>query len=205
MTQLSKTHDYESAAKIRDQIKNLDFLLAKPIGPEEYEINPNLISDKHLETITSLSQTLSVPRLHRIELYDNAHLMGESPTSAMVVAVDGQITHSLYRHFTLHGAAGDVDYMYQVLSRRLKRTDWPQPDLIVLDGGLPQLSSIKHLASSIPFIGLAKKDEIIYLPSGLSISLPKTNPGLMLLQSLRDEAHRFSRRLHHKHRSKVLK
>ena len=118
----------------------------------------------------------------------------------MTVAIDGEITPRNYRHFTLH-TSDDISMMKEVLTRRLK-TDWPTPDLIVLDGGLPQLSVITW---NIPTIALAKREEIIYLPNGKNISLPKNHPGLLLLMRLRDEAHRFSRRLHHKHRASMIK
>ena len=90
----------------------------------------------------------------------------------------------------------------QKCSPRLK-TDWPKPDLIVLDGGLPQLS-LAHKERPCAVIALAKQEEIIYTSTS-KIKLPRTHPGLQLLQRLRDEAHRFSRRLHHKHRSLIIK
>ncbi|MDO8488330.1 MAG: excinuclease ABC subunit C, partial [bacterium] len=89
------------------------------------------------------------------------------------------------------------------LTRRLKRSDWPKPDLIILDGGKSQLSIGNYLASPCPIIALAKKTEVITVPTGqgfAEIKLVRRDPGLQLLQHLRDEAHRFSRRLHHKHR-----
>ena len=88
-----------------------------------------------------------------------------------------------------------------MLTRRLK-TDWPTPDLLVLDGGKSQLSIVNW---SIPTIALAKNEEIIYTTDGQKIKLDRRHPGLKLLQRLRDEAHRFSRRLHHKHRSAIIK
>ena len=88
--------------------------------------------------------------------------------------------------------------MRQGITKRLKHTDWPTPDLIVLDGGLPQLSVVKW---NIPTIALAKREEIIYTPTGHQIKLDKFHPGLKMLMHLRDEAHRFSRRLHFKHRT----
>ncbi len=213
----SKVQDYEQAGLLRDQLLALEQLTSAHILPEEYISNPNLIQDSRAESLNSLTLILtpyltthhSPLSLNRIELYDNAHLAGTSPTSAMVVAIDGEITPRNYRHFTIRTSKSnsDVDIMNEVLTRRLKRTDWPHPDLIVLDGGLPQLSSYKILDTKykIPVIALAKRDEIIYTLDKQEIKLPKDHPGLRLLIRLRDEAHRFSRRLHHKHqRSSVI-
>mgnify|MGYP001588879513 FL=1 len=121
----------------------------------------------------------------------------------MTVAIDGEITSKNYRHFTIHSPGpNDVAMLSEALTRRLRRNDWPKPDLIVLDGGKSQLSIV---AWDIPTIGLAKKEEVIYTSDGREIKLDNRHPGLQLLQRLRDEAHRFSRRLHHKHRSVIIK
>lgn len=237
MTTASKKQDYEQAGLLRDQLLALEQLTSAHVLPEEYISNPNLIQDTRAESLNSLIHILTpyltthnpLLNLNRIEFYDNSHLAGSSPTSAMVVAVDGEITPRHYRHFTLknkktispstesgEGEKGgevfvgnDVDYMRQVLERRLKRNDWPKPDLIVLDGGLPQLSVLRHSqldreSRNFLIIALAKRDEIIYTTDKKEIKLPKNHPGLRLLMRLRDEAHRFSRRLHHKHQSKKL-
>ncbi len=95
--------------------------------------------------------------------------------------------------------------MKEMLTRRLNRVDWPNPDLIILDGGMAQLSITKSLNFKYPIFALAKQDEIIFDIQGNEIKLDRSNPGLQLLQRLRDEAHRFSRRLHHKHRSETIK
>lgn len=208
MLEASKNQEFEKAVHFRDQLQALDHLLSQPISPDEYLQNPNLVQDTRNEAVGLLQSLLSLPKLSRIEMYDNAHLSGTAATAAMVVSVDGELLHRLYRHFKIKTAPGnsDVDMMKEVLSRRLKRQDWPVPDLIVLDGGKPQL-----LASAdcpYPVIALAKRLEtIIYKnPAGeyVEVNPPIGHPALRLLQSMRDEAHRFSRRLHHKLRKKEL-
>lgn len=199
MKTASKSQDYEKAGEIKTSLDTLDYLLNKPIRPDDYIANPNLISDRNQEALESLKHFLP-GELHRIEFYDNAHLSGTHPTSAMTVAIDGEITPRSYRHFTLH-TSDDVSMMKEVLTRRFK-TNWPAPDLIVLDGGLPQLSIVTWL---IPTIALAKREELIYFLSSPPLKLPRTHAGLQLLMRLRDEAHRFSRRLHHKHRASMIK
>jgi len=100
--------------------------------------------------------------------------------------------------------------LQEVLERRLKR-DWELPDLLVIDGGKGQVSAIasvlEELKLDIPLIGLAKRFEtIIYTDCKdfFEINLDRDNDGLKLLQRLRDEAHRFSRKYHHHLRLKNL-
>lgn len=198
MLQAVKNQDFEIAAALRD-------LLHQPISPEEYLVNPNLVADKRQEALMALKSALNVWPLGRIEMYDVANLSGTAATAAMTVAIDGEVDSKNYRHFTIKTSGpNDVAMMREVLTRRLKRTDWPAPDLIVLDGGKSQLSIAKtERIQSYPVIALAKKEEVIYVPGSEDIRLSKDNPGLQLIMRLRDEAHRFSRRLHHKHRNLV--
>lgn len=198
----SKAQNFEEAGKLRDQISHLEQILNTPILPEEYIINPNLVDDKRQEALQALTGILNIDSAKRIEMYDIANLAGKAATGAMTVATDGQPNSKFYRHFTINGldTPNDVEMMKEMLTRRLKNTDWPKPDLIVLDGGLTQLSITKDLTFPCPVISLAKQEEIIFRPDGTQIKLERSNPGLKLLQVLRDEAHRFSRRLHHKHR-----
>lgn len=196
MSQAVKNLDFETAATIRD-------LNQKTVSPEEYLVNPNLISDRHQEALQALHLALGTWPLVRIEMYDIANLSGTAATGAMTVALNGEVNPRYYRHFTIHSSGpNDVGMLQEMLTRRLKRIDWPKPDLIVLDGGKSQLSIANW---SVPTIALAKREEIIFTTDGQQIKLDKHNPGLQLLQRLRDEAHRFSRRLHHKHRSLIIK
>lgn len=207
MLAASARQEFETAGQLRDQLQSLNYLLNQPIMPDEYLLNPNLLQDTQNEAISSLRQILSengvnLPKLERIEMYDNAHLAGTAAASAMVVSINGQMDHRLYRHFRIRNpkTESDFDMMREILSRRAKRTDWPPPDLIILDGGKPQLSAVAGL--KFPTIALAKRLETIIIPrtsgSYLELNLPENHPALRLLMAMRDEAHRFSRRLHHK-------
>ena len=199
MQEYSKIRDFEKAAQARDQIKNLSLLMHIPILPDEYIVNPNLTADRHQEALESLRLAIGSWPLARIECFDVANLSDSAVTGAMTVAINGQLSPQNYRHFTLSSGNNDVARLKEMLTRRLK-TGWPPPNLIVLDGGKPQLSIVNW---DIPTIALAKQDEIIYTSSS-QIKLLRTHPGLQLLQHLRDEAHRFSRRLHHKHRKNTI-
>jgi len=207
MQQASKSRDFENAALIRNQIKNLEYLLTKPVSANEYIVNPYLLEDKRQEALENLK--ILGNNLHRIEMYDISNLSGTAATGAMTVAIDGALAPREYRHFTIKTIAtpNDVMMMKEMLERRLKRVDWPKPDLIVLDGGKSQLSIVDRITEgdTIPIFALAKQDEIIFDVNNHQIKLDRSNTGLQLLQLLRDEAHRFSRRLHHKHRRIIIK
>ncbi|MEK7163514.1 MAG: GIY-YIG nuclease family protein, partial [Patescibacteria group bacterium] len=184
MQKSSKIHNFETASKYRDKLKNLNYLLLKPVSADEYIVNPNLVQDKRLESLEALHLALSTWPLARIEMFDISNLSGTSATGAMTVAIDGQITPREYRHFTIKtNELNDVSMMKEMLTRRLKRLDWPKPDLIVLDGGRSQLSIVNW---DIPTFALAKQDEVIWDTSGNQIKLDRINSGLQLLQRLRD-------------------
>jgi len=109
-----------------------------------------------------------------------------------------------YRKFRIKTVKGanDVAMMKEVLRRRFKNTDWPMPDLILVDGGKAQLNATLYaaqqglslLGGTVPaVIALAKREEEIYVPTKLKpIKLPKASPLLLLLMHVRDEAHRFA-------------
>jgi excinuclease ABC subunit C len=126
----------------------------------------------------------------------------------MVVAIAGIIHPGLYRHFSVRGSytKSDVEMMREIITRRFNNL-WPTPNLILLDGGKPQLSALSFI-DKIPLISLSKKHETIIIPNQgiyVEIKLPPDSLPLQLLERMRDEAHRFSRRLHHKKRRSIIK
>lgn len=152
----------------------------------------------------------------RIEGYDVSNLGGRQATGAMVVFIDGLPAKESYRQFRVRRRAtpDDPRMLGEVLRRRLGHPEWGRPDLVVIDGGQPQLQAIRkelgitvRLVREIPFVGLAKRPDRLVIPkkSGFFIlSLPALNPGLKLLQAVRDEAHRFALSYHLKLRERVL-
>ena len=121
---------------------------------------------------------------------------------------------NFYRQFKIYGQKTNDDYymMYETVKRRIKHfKDWGTPDLIVVDGGKPQITAAKkafvEIGENLPLVGLAKKLETIIVPRGekfLEINLNNNDPAIHLLQRLRDEAHRFARKYHFKLRFKSL-
>lgn len=158
---------------------------------------------------------------HRIECYDISHIQGTNTVASMVTFVNGVAKKSAYKKFkirwTEEGKPDDFLSMKEVLTRRLNRLGeeevnegWEKPDLIIIDGGKGQLSSVMQIVSElgvngIDFVSLAKREEEVFLPNqSKSIMLPRNSSALFLFQRIRDEAHRFAITYHRKLRSKEL-
>lgn len=154
---------------------------------------------------------------HRIECYDISHIQGTNTVASMVTFVNGVAKKSAYKKFkirwTEEGKPDDFLSMKEVLTRRLNRLNeenWEKPDLIIIDGGKGQLSSVMQIVSEldvegIDFVSLAKREEEVFLPNqSKSILLPRNSSALFLFQRIRDEAHRFAITYHRKLRSKEI-
>ena len=146
----------------------------------------------------------------RMEAYDISNIQGTAAVGSMVVFENGRSKPAHYRRFRIKTVSGANDYamLHEVLRRRFKRslngktatpTDtWAiMPDLVLIDGGKGQLnaalSAIREIGGSLPIASLAKENEEIFIPQQAEpIILPRSSPGLQLLQRLRDEAHRFA-------------
>lgn len=151
----------------------------------------------------------------RIEGFDISNIMGEHSVASMVVWAEGQAKKSDYRKFRIRTVTGANDFasVQETILRRYGE-DLPRPDLIVIDGGLGQLSAamegLKQAGhSEIPVIGLAKargeKEERIFVPGRKNpIMLSPSSPATHLLQRIRDEAHRFAVTYHRTLRGKAL-
>jgi excinuclease ABC subunit C len=170
---------------------------------------------KQLEVLSILQKDLQLQSLPIvIECFDNSNFQGTTPVASMVRFLNGKADRKNYRHFNIKTVEGPNDFasMQEIVGRRYKRVLEEQsqlPDLIVVDGGKGQLTSacdaLKELGlyGKIPVIGIAKKLEEIYYPEDpLPLHINKKSPGLMLLQQIRDEAHRFAITFHRQKRSK---
>src|SRR6187402_2137968 len=170
---------------------------------------------KQKETLLILQKDMQLPTLPSIiECFDNSNLQGTIPVASMVRFVGGKSDRKGYRHFNIKTVEGPNDFasMKEIVGRRYKRIleeQGPLPDLIIVDGGKGQLSSaceaLKELNiyGQIPIAGIAKRLEEIYYPEDpLPLHINKKSPGLLLLQQIRDEAHRFAITFHRQKRSK---
>ncbi len=154
--------------------------------------------------LEELQKVLGLPRLPlRIEGFDIAHVDGTHPVASAVSFLNGRPDKSNYRRFrmrTLGGAIDDFAAMREVAARRYTRLineELPLPDLILIDGGKGQVSSVvqvlEALELDVPVVGLAKREEELYLPRRPdAIRLPAGSEPLRILQAVRDEAHRFA-------------
>lgn len=139
----------------------------------------------------------------RIEGFDIAHIGGKFPVASLISFYNGNPDKKNYRYFRLKTTDGIIDdfaSMKEATSRRYSRLLNEQadlPDLILIDGGIGQVNAVEGVLQAlnldIPIIGLAEKNEDIYLPGNSTpIQLPKRSDALRLLQRVRDECHRFA-------------
>jgi excinuclease ABC subunit C len=165
-----------------------------------------------------------VPR--RIEVYDNSHIQGTNALGAMVVAGPEGFVKGQYRKFNIKTAQTNDDFamMREVMARRFGRAiaEDPEreqgmwPDLVLIDGGKGQMSSVREVVEELgiedlPLIAIAKGPhhgregrEVFHFPDGREKTLPPNSPVLFYLQRLRDEVHRFAIGAHREKRSRAI-
>jgi excinuclease ABC subunit C len=176
---------------------------------------------RRVEALEELREALNLESLPlRIECYDISHAMGQDPVGSMVVFQDAVPRKADYRKFGIKTAGDDPDdfaAMAEVISRRFARLSdgtgethdasfASTPNLVVIDGGKGQLSAALAAMQAydlprVAVIALAKRIEEVYVPGRPDpIVLSRHNPGLQLLQRIRDEAHRFALDFHRQRR-----
>lgn len=172
------------------------------------------ISEDYNKVGAYICEKLKLSRFpHRVECYDISHIQGTNTVASMVVFINGLPAKSEYRKFKIKtvevGKPDDFQSMKEVLSRRLARLDETNyPDLIIIDGGKGQLSSVMQIVeemgiSDINFVSLAKREEEIFVPhQSKPVIFPKNSEQLYFFQRIRDEAHRFAITFHRKLRQK---
>lgn len=167
--------------------------------------------DKTSGAVEALARDLDLPRLpERMECFDISHTQGIETVASMVVFEGGRPAKKEYRRFklkTVQGKPDDFKSMAEIMERRYGEKDWPEPDLIVIDGGKGQLHAalpvIRQAGCEAPVISLAKRIEEVFVEGRSdSIILDHHTPELQLLQAIRDEAHRFAITYHRNLRGK---
>jgi excinuclease ABC subunit C len=221
---------------------------------EMKKIQRDIALQELIEALKFPKDILSLHQGFRIECYDISNIQGTSAVSAMTVMIDGEIRPDLYRRFRIRvkDTPDDFRMLQETLERRLKYLDTNKkgikkpleidesfsmkPDLIIIDGGKGQLASsyliLKdfELENSIPMIGLAKREEEIFILNSqlrtmdsenkegeykemivqnleakfIRVFLKRRSESLFLVQRIRDEAHRFGITYHRKLRSKKM-
>ena len=228
----AKKWEFEKAAKILDQIESLEKIMAhrqviddynlRKVEPP-YEVQPPKIK-------IQFEKLMNIEPPIRIEAYDISNIQGTSATGSMVVFSWNSKSNNYvpdknqYRKFKIKTVRGanDVAMIKEVLNRRFNHPEWPYPNLILIDGGIGQLSAAlevknfttsassvrtlsevegqKSKVKSIKMMALAKKENRLFIENkkdpALLKNLPKEITDLILY--LRDEAHRFAIKYHHK-------
>jgi excinuclease ABC subunit C len=143
----------------------------------------------------------------RIEGYDISHLGEKNRVGAQVSFRDGRPEKRLYRSYIIRdAAAGDTEALKEVLSRRFRHEPAP-PDLLLVDGGLPQLAAARQVKAELglpsDLLALAKGEERLFLEDGSSLVLAPGTLPRFLLQNVRDEVHRRAIGLHRRRREKL--
>ena len=179
--------------------------------------------ERLLKQVQEVLQLEEIPQ--RIEVYDNSHIQGTNATGAFIVAGPEGFRRKQYRTFNIKDVetepGDDYAMMREVFRRRFKRLmkddtlDWP--DLVLIDGGKGQLSSVVEIMEDLgvlertTLVAIAKGPdrnagrETFFIPGRAAFTLPPKTPALYYLQRLRDEAHRFAIGTHRAKRKKQMK
>ena len=202
--------------QIGDKKKLLSLSLKNALEYKKEKYNTTVERKKKNEVLIQLKTDLRLSELPvHVECFDNSNLQGSNPVASMVCFKNGKPSKKDYRHFNIKTVIGPNDFasMKEIVFRRYKRlieSEEGLPNLVVVDGGKGQLSSaceaLKELGiyGQLPIVGIAKRLEEIYYPEDpLPLHINKKSSSLMLLQKLRDEAHRFAITFHRNKRSKA--
>lgn len=206
MSLAAKNKNFEEAARLRDQIRALNKIQDVAL------INKSFTGGAVEKELSDSAVSCFMLHVSRIEGYDISNLGAGDKVGSMVVFDESGPIKSEYKKFNIKTVAGqsDVDCLAEVLRRRLKHSEWPSPDIFLIDGGLPQVNTARRILSefnlSKPIVGIAKgprrkKNQFFYAdsadnpPAGGTdntdvINWIKKNKNLLL--RVRDEAHRFA-------------
>lgn len=229
MGQAVKLREFERAAVLRDQMLGVKNIFSHPLRSVlRAPRSPWPKIEKIIQAVAGAKKKIS-----RVEGYDISNISGTAATGSMVVFIYGIPEKSEYRKFkikTVHQIS-DVAMLKEVIGRRLAHTEWPYPDLMLIDGGSAQLSaglaelrrhqinadqrrklpresaldkSPRRSAAAIAIVALAKREEELYIEGRAKPILLSTlsAEAAFFFQRVRDESHRFARRYHHKLREK---
>lgn len=198
MAKASREGNYELALEARNQLFGLRELKKKIVFSDKEFLD--ISSDQALKELQELLGLAEPPR--RIEGYDISHQSGTNTVASMVVFINGASARNEYRKFKIHSSTNDdLKSMIEVITRRLKHTEWEYPNLIVLDGGITQVNAVKPLleAAGIPVIGRDKSGDHaksagvkLVIPNQPLLELSSSSHVARLIARIDEEAHRFA-------------
>ncbi len=204
LTSLTKQQEFEQALEVRNHFYEFRKLITQQLFDTQEFSNYNISAKALADLLQILHNYLpSVNNLSRIECYDISSLSQKEATGSMVVLTEGTADKSQYRKFKVKNPHifSDFAMLEEVIKRRFKNK-WTQPNLIVVDGGKPQvrtvLRTLAEIDKRVPVIGLAKNpDRIIIGGQNLPTIRPNIHRnGFNLLRFIRDESHRFAHKYH---------
>lgn len=211
MEAASAALDFERAASLRDtylELRELTSRRARVLGTPEIARETAMAGIRELASILGLG---GVPRM--IAAFDISNISGTFAVASMVCAADGLPRRNRYRRFRIRtvAAADDPAMMGEVVERAVAsfaKSPGSMPDLLLVDGGAGQVraaeAALEKIGAAVPVAGLAKKFEEIYRAGRRPVRLPAGSQALVVLQRLRDEAHRFALDYHRRLRNRAI-
>ena len=206
-----KNERFENAQSLHRQMGELLRITSIQYDPFHFDFDKDDIlvttppqQNKDLETFLRHFFP-DIGRVSRIECVDISTTSGAYPVGSFVTFVDGIPDRAFYRRFRIKSEflRDDTGRITEVVKRRFSHTEWQFPDVLVVDGGKPQVHVVNEILAimhiRLPVIGIAKKREqvIIQVNSVFhQFILPFASPTLQLIQRVRDEAHRFAHAYH---------
>ena len=201
---LSDEHKFEEALIVRDKVLRFQKIISQKQFTEDI-VNSFNQSEKAsamlLHLISPFFPKLTI--LNRIECFDISNLSFTDATASMVVFTDGLPDKGQYRKFKIKNTSlqSDFEMLEEVFRRRFKKNGWIHPNLIVVDGGIPQVRRVTYVLNElqvgIPVIGIAKRPDRLVISSHHTTLRPANNHlGFNLLRQMRDESHRFAKKYH---------
>ena len=219
MNRLSHEENFEEALETKRKLASLEYITQPIHKPANYLLNPNFEEDirdvQLIQFQKILRRFFKVTSLKRIECFDVSHHAGRETSASMVVFINAKEEYTLYRHFRIVSSrkSNDIASLEETIKRRIKHfDDWGKPNLVIVDGGRGQVKIFYQLLKEfdISVVGLEKRYETLVIPTlkegavmFKKIILPPCE-ARNLIQRIRNEAHRFAIRYHHKLVRKAL-
>jgi excinuclease ABC subunit C len=224
IAQASDQQAFEKAHELKRQLETLQKTVQAYRLRNSESVLPQLQDDVAQEGLIRLrrilTMALSLPAdypLSRIETYDISNIQGKAATASMVVFTNGVKDLSSYRKFRIKtlNTPNDVGMMAEALTRRLKHPEWGMPQLILIDGGKTQLKkALSVVPASIPVVSIVKHPDRLVMPvlptaqqktqPFMFVPLDERDPATLVVQQMRDEAHRFAKTYHQKIHGKQI-
>ncbi|OGG00284.1 hypothetical protein A2Y99_02680 [Candidatus Gottesmanbacteria bacterium RBG_13_37_7] len=210
MTDYAKNNMYEDASIYRDRLRKLDFLINNYQPVDSYIHDPYLTEKIYRKE--SINLTLSLKKyfnlknnIQKIECYDISNINGKEATGSSITFINGKPVKKYYRRYRIKSISTQNDFamLKEIIRRRLLHSDWPLPDLFLIDGGKPQLIALRknfeYLRISVPVVGIEKKKDELVIPYDnkyIKLNLENYRDSLHLIIRIRNEAHRFAHKYH---------